>query len=316
MSTHRCKAPTLLVLAAGMGSRYGGLKQVDAMGPRDEWLLEYAIFDAAKAGFGKVVFVVGRQFAGEFEQEWKRRFHGVLPMEMVFQEMTDVPEGCIAPQGREKPLGTGHAIWCARDAIDGPFAVINADDFYGRDAYEILAEVLPWQETGVEPHTFSMVAYPLEKTLSDHGRVSRGICRINGKGDLENIREHTRIYRTEAGIFSRHPDDGEEGLKSGVPVSMNFWGFTPDIFPKLEVALREFLREDAADESKELFIPTVVDELIQSGAVRVKVYLTRSDWFGVTYSDDKPRVREALRRLRSDGLYPDVLWPNGNEKWT
>ena len=301
-------APTLLVLAAGMGSRYGGLKQIDAMGPGGEWLLEYAIFDAARAGFGKVVFVVGRGFADAFIAEWERRCRGVLPMELVFQEMGDVPDGCAIPEGREKPLGTGHAIWCARNTVKGPFAVINADDFYGRDAFETLAQALPGQAVEAIPHQFSMVAYPLEKTLSDHGRVSRGVCQLNGEGELASVREHTHIYRMPKGIASRHADGKEELLPAEVPVSMNLWGFTPDIFPGLEEALRDFLAEMPGGGSGELFIPFVVDELIRAKSARIKVHRTRSQWFGVTYADDKPRVRKALQSLTEDGQYPEPLW--------
>lgn len=291
-----------------MGSRYGGLKQIDGMGPQGEWLLEYGIYDAVQAGFGKIVFVVGRSFAEVFEAEWERRCGGVIGMEMVFQEPGDVPEGSRIPEGRKKPLGTGHAIWSARRAIDGPFAVINADDFYGRDALESLSEALSRTSGGLEPHPFCMVAYSLKNTLSAHGRVSRGVCRLNAEGELERVREHTHIVPVDGVITSRHSDGHEEVLSGDTPVSMNLWGFTPDIFPRLEDALRHFVAGEAMDESKELFIPFVVDELIQKGLAKVTVYRTESAWFGVTYGEDKPQVRQALQRLHDVGFYPNPLW--------
>ncbi|HKJ90831.1 MAG TPA: nucleotidyltransferase, partial [Oceanipulchritudo sp.] len=265
------KKPTLLILAAGMGSRYGGLKQIDAMGPDGEWLLEYALYDAARSGFGKVVFVVRRSFREAFGREMETRFQAGIPYELVCQENDVLPDGCTIPEGREKPLGTGHAIWCAHGVVEEPFAVINADDFYGREAIGRMAEALCALSAGVDPHHFCMVAYPLEKTLSEHGRVSRGICRISADGLLEGVEEHTHLYPGERGVISESGDGVRTAVDARERVSMNLWGFTTDIFPRLEEALGEFSSEAVKEPKVELFIPTVVDTLIQQGLARVDV---------------------------------------------
>jgi NDP-sugar pyrophosphorylase family protein len=306
-------SPTLLVLAAGMGSRYGGFKQIDGMGPCGEWLLEYAIHDALRAGFGKIVFVVGRGLAEAFKETWEQRFSGRLPVELAIQDIDDVPEGCLRPAGRDKPLGTGHAIWSARKAIDGPFAVINADDFYGKDAFETMAGALANLSTGNLPHTFTMIAYPLSGTLSKHGRVSRGICDVTDGGILREVTEHTHIECQGDLILSRKEDGSSEELAGDLPVSMNLWGFTPDIFGRLEEALQTFLASGIAESGGELYIPFVVDELIQRDVARVEVHKTQGPWFGVTYSQDKARVHQSLRKLVEQGQYPDPLWNSNSQ---
>lgn len=302
------KKPSLVVLAAGMGSRYGGLKQIDAMGPQGEWLLEYALYDAARSGFGEVVFVIRKFFADEFEREIRSRFPSDLSMKFVFQELEDVPNGFQACDGRDKPLGTAHAIWCARNAVKGPFAVINADDFYGNTAIKKIGEVLQDLPEGKIPHEFCMVAYLLKNTLSEHGRVARGICNVSESGILESIEEWTRIYKSDGGALNREPGGEEHRLDPESPVSMNLWGFTPDIFSRLEAALEEFLVEKRDNAEAELFIPFVVDQLIQSQQARVRVYKSASPWFGVTYPEDKDRVKNELSLLIEAGRYPSPLW--------
>ncbi len=304
----KAKQPSLLILAAGLGSRYGGLKQIDAMGPDGEWLLEYALYDAARCGFGKVVFVVRRSFREAFAREMESRFRAGIPYELVCQENDVLPPGCAVPADREKPLGTGHAIWCAHGVVKEPFAVINADDFYGREAIGTMAEALAVLPEGMDPHHFCMVAYPLEKTLSEHGRVSRGVCRVSPDGLLENVEEHTHLYPGPSGVVS-DPGTGEaEIMDPRERVSMNLWGFTTDIFPRLEEALDTFVLEAETDPKAELFIPTVVDTLIQQGRARVDVHTSESQWFGMTYPEDRPRVQKALADLTEAGVYPSPLW--------
>ena len=290
-----------------MGSRYGGLKQIDPMGKAGEWLLQYGLYDAAKVGFGKVVFLIRRDFEEEFRREIQGRCTESLTVEIAFQEVDDLPEGCQAIPGRTKPLGTGHAIWCARHAIDGPFAVVNADDFYGREAFRKMPHPLSLLSSSKTPVELGMVAYRLDKTLSEHGHVSRGICRLSETGELRSVSEHTRIVKSPMGPIDLSQPGYPVQLRNDDPVSMNLWGFTTAIFLHLEAAIRVFIKESGSDSSAELFIPFVVDSLIRSGQARVKVLHSESVWFGVTYPDDKAVVQAGIAGLIERGTYPHPL---------
>lgn len=302
-------APTLLILAAGQGSRYGGLKQLDAMGPSGETLLDYSVFDAIRSGFGKVVFVIRRDFEAEFRQHVGKRYESRVNVDYVFQEIADVPPGTTVPASRQKPLGTGHAIWCARAKINEPFAAINADDFYGAPAFQTLAAFLSKQPTQNCPAAFAMVGYRMDRTLSEHGSVSRGVCSIDAGGFLKNIEEHTGLEKTAAGARQNMSDGSSIKFTGNETVSMNFWCFTPALFPMLESALRRFIEIHGADEKAEFYIPSAIAGMIAAGVARVSVLPSESAWFGVTYRDDKPLVTEAIARLVTSGEYPSNLWP-------
>lgn len=301
-------APTLLVLAAGMGSRYGGLKQVDSMGPNGETVLDYAIHDALKAGFERVVFVIRRDMETAFRSAVGDRYAGRIPVAYAYQDLDDLPEGFSPPDGRVKPWGTGHALRAARHAIDGHFAVINADDFYGADAYTILADYFAkCLEEDREP--FCMVGYPLAHTLSDHGAVNRGLCREES-GQLQAIEEVTGIRRGEDGLIRGTSRDGNEGiLREDALVSMNFWGFSSAIFKPLEERFVEFLKDQAGGQKTEFYIPSFVDLLIHEEGCRCDLLRTRGDWFGVTYPEDKPAVQKRLEELVEAGTYPSPIMP-------
>ncbi len=297
--------PALLVLAAGMGSRYGGLKQMDAMGPSGEWLLEYSVHDARSAGFHEVVFVVRASFAEEFSAALRQRLPADVRWRVVHQEMDRLPPGAKVPESRTKPLGTGHAIWCASKAMERPFAVINADDFYGRQALCLLAD---WLRTAVKPDHHAMVAYALERTLSPHGSVSRGLCEIEN-GFLRSVRELTGIHEAADGtVFGEDAGGHRRTLEKDAPVSMNLWGFHPHIFAELEAQLVEFLGSMENPEKDEFYIPAAVDHLIAEGRARVAALHTAAEWFGVTYAEDRPRVRDGIRGLVRKGDYPENLW--------
>lgn len=298
--------PTLLILAAGMGSRYGGLKQLDPMGPSGETVLDYSVFDAIRAGFGKVVFVIRRDFADAFKSAVGDKFEGKIEVAYAFQELADLPEGFTIPEGREKPWGTAHAVRAARDEIDTPFAVINADDFYGQDAYKQLAQYFAQSTDEPELRT-CMVGYPLKNTLSEHGTVNRGICRVEG-GALQTVEEHCKISRGEDGIVRGDNLAGESvEIAPEAIVSMNFWGFTPALFPSLEALFIEFLEAHGQEMKSECYIPTVIDTLIQSEQTECAVIETDGAWFGVTYPDDKPFVQASIQKLIASGEYPAQL---------
>jgi len=288
-------APALLVLAAGMGSRYGGLKQLDAVGPRGETLLDYSVRDAVDAGFGRVVFLIRRDIEKEFREKIGARYEGVVPVGYSFQELGDLPRGFVPPPGRTKPWGTAHAVWCARDAVDTPFAAINADDFYGAESFRRIAGFLSSVDTAAQPARFAMVAYRLDKTLSEHGTVARGICEVGDDGLLRGVEELTDIARDAGGSIV----SATRQLAPATPVSMNFWGFTPQVFPLLGEELHRFLVREAASEKAECYLPAAVAQMIAAGHAGVRVLSTTSDWFGVTYREDRARVVEALAALEA-----------------
>lgn len=297
--------PTLLVLAAGMGSRYGALKQMDGVGPNNEAILDYSIYDAKRAGFGKVVFVIRKDFADAFKKINNSERFG-LPVEYVYQGLDCLPDGYSVPEGRVKPWGTGHAVLMAADVIKEPFAAINADDFYGKEAYEVVAKYLEscYGKTG----EYSMVAYKLKNTLSDFGTVSRGVCTQDENHYLQTIVERTSIGKTEKGA-AYNDEDGSHELDMETLVSMNFFGFTPDFLTHLKQGFKDFLDGQAKSNIKaEFYIPLMVNKLINSGKARLKVLSSEAVWFGVTYKEDKPAVVKNIQALIDKGIYPEKLW--------
>ena len=299
--------PTLLVLAAGMGSRYGALKQMDGVGPNNEAIIDYSIYDAIRAGFGKVVFVIRHSFAEAFTQIFnKERFGGRIEVEVVYQELDYLPEGFSVPEGREKPWGTNHALMMAKDVIKEPFAVINADDFYGADAYRVIGAYL--SERGGESGHYCMVGYEVNKTLSENGTVSRGVCSVNDEGFLTSIVERTKIERNAEGTIVFHDLGEDEALEEQTPVSMNLFGFTPDYFAHSEEYFKGFLAENSENLKAEFFIPLMVNHLTGNGTAKLKVLSTSALWFGVTYKEDKPALVAKIEQLIADGVYPRNLW--------
>jgi len=288
-------APSLLVLAAGMGSRYGGLKQIDPVGPSGETMLDYAVFDAMRAGFGRVVFVIRRELEEAFRTAVIAKYSGRIAVDLAFQSADDLPQGSCAPVAREKPWGTGHAVWCARAALSGPFAVINADDFYGAGSFARLAGFLQKAE-GVR---FAMVGYRLANTLSEFGAVSRGVCKER-RGRLVSITEEKAISRADVGRGLRFTGDEI--------VSMNFWGFTPAVFGALEAGLRGFVAARGTDPKAEFYLPAAVSSLVSEGAASVEVLPSGDEWFGITYRDDRRRVAAAIKALVGRGTYPAGLF--------
>lgn len=290
--------PALLVLAAGMGSRYGGLKQIDPVGPSGETILDYSVFDALQAGFGRVVFVIRRDFETVFREKIGAKYQGRIAVDYVFQSLEALPPGFAVPAGREKPWGTGHATWCAREALREPFAVINADDFYGADSFRQLAAFL--KTAG--GHEAAMVGFRLANTLSENGAVARGVCRVAPDGKLLAVTEHTGILPIDVGLGRK--------LAADTLVSMNCWGFTPGIFPQLDERYRAFLAAglQTSPQKAEFYLPGAVSDLIARKETEVRVLPTSGSWFGVTYRDDKPRVVAALNELVEKGQYPRRLW--------
>ncbi len=300
--------PTLLVLAAGMGSRYGGLKQMDPMGPNGETVLDYSVFDAIRAGFARVVFIIREDFAEAFKEGVGNRFSGRIQVDYAYQKMDDLPDGFTIPEGRTKPWGTGHAVRAARALVREPFAVINADDFYGADAYQRAADFLrePADDTAIS--RYAMVGYPLVNTLSDHGDVNRGICSQNNEGLLESVEEYLSISREDDGVIRGNALDGSrKSIADATPVSMNFWAFAPDFFDHLESHFIGFLEKQGTGAKTECYIPTIVDDMIREGKADCKVLETSSHWFGITYPDDKSHVVESISKLIDSGDYPSRL---------
>ena len=289
--------PTLLILAAGMGSRYGGLKQLDQMGPNGETILDYSVKYAAQAGYGKVVLVIRRSMEADFQEYILPRYKNVIPMEYVFQELDMLPAGFSVNPERVKPYGTAHAILVAKDAIKEPFTVINADDFYGKEPFQILGDYLR-DVTANDPTAFAMVGYRLDKTLSENGTVSRGVCQVDGDGYLTIVKEMRKIARTDHGI--ENDEDGVVTPLTGEePVSMNFWGFSPRFFDRLEAMFAQFLKANEGNIKAEFPIPDAVSAVMASGDAKVRVLPTKSEWFGVTYAEDRPMVVEKLKSVSS-----------------
>ncbi len=297
--------PTLFVLAAGMGSRYGGLKQMDGVGPSGETIMDYSIYDALRAGFGKIVFVIREFFEEDFREKIVSKYENHVPVEVVFQELDKLPAGFTVHPDRVKPWGTNHAVMMGKDVIHEPFAVINADDFYGRESYAILAEQLKRMD-GQENH-YCMVGYRLHNTLSESGSVARGVCETDDKGYLTSVVERTQVERVDGVIKFKEGETWTE-VGENTPVSMNMWGFTPDYFEYSDKCFVDFLEKNQENLKSEYFIPLVVDHLITTNTADVKVLDTPSKWFGVTYAEDRPGVVAKLQNLVDKGEYPTPLW--------
>ena len=299
--------PTLLILAAGMGSRYGGLKQLDQFGPSGETIMDYSVYDAMKAGFGKVVFIIREDFAAEFKEKIISKYEGKIPVEIVFQSLDRIPEGYTLNPERSKPLGTAHAVWCAREVLDTPFAVINADDFYGSGSFKIMADYLSQMDDASTARQV-MVGYMVKNTLSENGSVSRGVCEIKEDGTLGTIIERTKIYTKEDGSIVFEEDGEQTPLEPETVVSMNMMGFSSSTLSYYDSDLKAFLDENAGELKKEFFLPLVLNNLIQRGISCVDVLTTTEQWYGVTYPEDKPSVIESIDKKIKDGIYPTPLW--------
>jgi hypothetical protein len=295
--------PTLLVLAAGMGSRYGGLKQIDPVGPDGETIIDYSIYDALRAGFGKLVFVIRKDIEAPFRETIGARFEQRVPVEYAFQELNKLPPGFSVPAGRTKPWGTTHAILMADGVIKEPFAAINADDFYGQQAYRLLAQHLTSGSAD-----YSMVGFILRNTLSEFGSVARGVSRVDENNFLTSIVEMMKLERDGNGAKNTEADGTILKLTGDEAVSMNFWGFTPALFPQLRGKFTEFLKKSGQEQKSECYIPATVGELVTGGQAKVKVLRTNDSWFGVTYREDRPRVVESIQALIRRGDYPAKLW--------
>jgi len=296
--------PTLLVLAAGMGSRYGGIKQMDSFGPSGETIIDYSIFDAIRSGFGKVVFIIRKDFAEDFKNLFEPKLKGKIQTEYVMQEMDAFTEGFQPLEPRTKPWGTAHAVLCAKDVIKEPFAVINADDFYGRDAFKKAAKFLTDE---VSPKKYCIIGYYLAKTLSENGTVSRGVCDVDANGNLVSIVERTKIFPEDDKIF--YVEDAlRVPLPADTPVSMNFWAFDPNVFDFIQTLFIAFLKENVENPKAEFFIPIIGDAYIHQQKGEIKVIPTSSQWFGVTYKEDAPGVKSSIDALVEKGEYPGTLF--------
>ena len=304
--------PTLVILAAGMASRYGSMKQVEGFGPSGETILEYSIFDAIRAGFGKVVFIIREEFHKNFKEAFEPKLKGRISIDYVFQELHMHTNGATVPTDRTKPWGTAHAVLCAKEKVQEPFAVINADDFYGRDSFEKAKSFLA---NDVNDKVYAIIGYELLKTLSDHGTVNRGVCEVDKKGNLVSIAERLNVYREGDHIVCDDNMKPRE-LSLDTQVSMNFWCFDQSIFDYTQKRFNEFLQENINKPKAEFFIPIVADQYIKEGKGVIRVIPTSAQWFGVTYKEDAPMVRESLMKLVNAGEYPKNLWANIEKRVT
>ena len=301
--------PTLLLLAAGMGSRYGGLKQLDGLGPNGETIMDYSIYDAIQAGFGKIVFVIRKDFEAEFREKILSKYEGHIPAELVFQSIDDLPEGFKVPEGREKPWGTNHAVLMAKEVIKEPFCVINCDDFYNRDCFMAIGKFLS-ELPEDSKNRYAMVGFRIGNTLSENGTVARGICSKDAEDNLTTVVERTEIERRDGKVQYKDEQGEWVSVSDNTPVSMNVWGFTPDYFEYSEEYFKEFLAnpKNMTNLKAEFFIPLMVNKLIGEGTVTVKVLDTTSKWFGVTYAADRQGVVDRIQRLVDEGVYPNKLF--------
>lgn len=301
----KTKKPTLVILAAGMGSRYGGLKQIDTFTPEGDTIIDFSIYDALRAGFGKFVFIIRKSFENDFKEIFNKKLEGKAEVAYVFQELDSVPKKYINPE-RKKPWGTGHALLMAKDAVKENFAIINADDFYGKEAFEVMAKSLAQKNTA--SYNFNTMAYFLKNTVSDYGFVSRGECQVNDGGYLTDVTERTHIEKIN-GELMRKDDNGQFiPIDENTIVSMNFWGFTPKCFEFGTQLFEEFLETTKEDLKAEFYIPSIVNEILKSGKASVEVLKSDAKWFGVTYKEDKEIVQKAIRELKDNNIYPRQLW--------
>jgi NDP-sugar pyrophosphorylase family protein len=296
--------PTLVILAAGMGSRYGGLKQLDEVGPTGEAIIDYSLYDAIRAGFGKVVFVIRHDFEEAFKARFDPKLNGRIAVEYVYQALDKLPSGFALPTERQKPWGTAHALLMADGVANEPFAVINADDFYGKKAYAAMSDFLI---SSADPTEYAMVGYNVENTLSDHGTVSRGVCATDANGYLTTVVERTKIKGESDGIFY-YEEDGRHQLSPKSPVSMNFWGLKPNVFGYIKEGFAKFLTDHGHELKSEYYIPLLINDNIVNGNIKTKVIECDSPWFGVTYIEDKPIVKGRIAKLIEEGVYPEQLW--------
>ena len=299
--------PTLFILAAGMGSRYGGLKQLDGLGPNGETIMDYSVFDAIRGGFGKIVFVIRKSFEADFREKVLSKYENHIPVEVVFQDINDLPAGFACPEGREKPWGTNHAVLMGKDVINEPFAVINADDFYGRDSFAVLGKFLSDLKED-EKNKYCMVGFRVGNTLSESGSVARGICSTDANALLETVVERTEIMRVDGPVCYKDEEGKWVAIEDNTPVSMNMWGFTPDYFKYSEDYFVEFLKENISNLKCEYFIPLMVNKLITEKTATVEVLDTTSKWFGVTYAADRQSVVDKIQALIDAGEYPAKLF--------
>ena len=299
--------PTLFVLAAGMGSRYGGLKQLDGLGPNGETIMDYSIFDAIRGGFGKIVFVIRKDFEKDFREKILSKYENHIPVELVFQSVDKLPAGFTCPEGRVKPWGTNHAVLMGKEVINEPFAVINADDFYGRDSFAVLGRWLSELPEGAK-NRYCMVGFRVGNTLSESGTVARGICSTNDEGCLTTVVERTEIMRVDGKVCYKDEQGAWVAVDDNTPVSMNMWGFTPDYFKYSEDYFIDFLKNNLDNLKAEYFIPLMVNKLINEGTATVKVLDTTSKWFGVTYAADRQGVVDKIQSLVDAGEYPSTLF--------
>jgi dTDP-glucose pyrophosphorylase len=297
--------PTLVILAAGMGSRYGGLKQIDAFTPEGDTIIDFSLYDALQAGFGKFVFIIRKSFEKEFKGIFNKKLEGKAEVTYVYQELENVPEKYINPE-RTKPWGTGHALLMAKDAVNENFAIINADDFYGAEAFEVMAKSLMKKDK--ETYEFNTIAYLLKNTVSDHGFVSRGECDVNENGFLTGVTERTHIEKIDGKLMRKDDDGIFIPIDENTVVSMNFWGFTPKCFEFGGQLFEEFLAENKGNLKAEFYLPTIVNEILKSGKATVEVLKSDAKWFGVTYREDKEIVQKAINELKKQNVYPRNLW--------
>ena len=297
--------PTLLILAAGMGSRYGGIKQLDQFGPHGETIMDYSLFDAIRAGFGKVVFIIREELRPDFEEIFGQKLAGKIAVDYAIQSLGSFVPEVLGEVKRTKPWGTGHAMLCAKNHVDTPFAVINADDFYGLEAFQLISDFL---KTNTDPELHALVGYEVKNTLSENGSVSRGVCTVDEKGNLVSVIERTKIYRQPDGQIVYEEGNGVTPLAPDTLVSMNFWGFKPDVFPLVQDQFESYAIANIDSPKAEFYIPTVMTNLIQTDTGHCRVFRSHSDWFGVTYPDDKPTVQADLKKLHDEGKYPAGLW--------
>ena len=300
---------TLVIMAAGMGSRYGGLKQIDPVGPGGEIILDYSVYDAAKAGFDKVIFVIKKEIEKDFKAIVENKYDGVIEVQYAYQDINNLPEGFSVPEGRVKPWGTGHAVLSCKGMIDGPFAVINADDYYGRETFELIYNELNKAKTAGDKYEFCMVGFRVENTLTENGTVARGVCQTNEEGYLSEIIERTKIAKRDGEIMFTEDGEGWIVIPEGTTVSMNCWGFTGEMMTELENRFASCLEKNRDNMLKcEYFLPFVVDDLLKEGKAMVKVLPTKEKWYGVTYKEDKALVVQALKEKAGSGEYPLCLW--------
>lgn len=302
------KSATLVIMAAGMGSRFGGLKQIEPVGPDGEIILDYSVYDAVRAGFDKVIFIIKKEIEEDFRAITDGRYDGKIKVEYAFQDLNNLPEGFTCPEGRVKPWGTAHAIYSCKGLIDGPFAVINADDYYGVETFKVIYDELTKEKEDTGIYDFSMVGFKVENTLTENGHVARGVCKIEN-GYMTDIVERTKIMYRDGKIMFTEDEESWEEIPEGTPVSMNLWGFTSEILTEIENRFADFLKKNADNALKcEYYIPLVVDELVKEGKAKVKALDTDEKWYGVTYKEDKQSVMDALREKTEKGIYPTPLW--------